>query len=183
MHELAKWDGFYVIVGSAAGALIGLQFVVMTLIAERPAPRAGDAGAAFGTPTIVHFSAVLLLSALLHAPWPTITPAAVLCGLIGLGGAAYVIVVARRMRRQERLPTGVRRLAVSSVAAAFGILDARAVLLCGCLSHARGAVWRRRHGAVIAVHRHPQRLGRRHLPRLCHQAENKLRAARRPDFR
>lgn len=101
MHELAKWDGFYVIVGSAAGALIGLQFVVMTLIAERPAPRAGDAGAAFGTPTIVHFSAVLLLSALLHAPWPKITPAAVLCDLIGLGGAAYVIIVARRMRRQD----------------------------------------------------------------------------------
>ncbi len=101
MSELAAWDGFYVIVGSAAGALIGLQFVVMTLIAERPAPRAGDAGAAFGTPTIVHFGAVLLLSALLHAPWPTIIPVAALCGVIGLGGGAYVIVVARRMRSQD----------------------------------------------------------------------------------
>ena len=30
MSELAKWDNFYVIVGSAAGALIGLQFVVLT---------------------------------------------------------------------------------------------------------------------------------------------------------
>lgn len=36
MPELAKWDSFYVIVGSAAGALIGLQFVVMTLIANEP---------------------------------------------------------------------------------------------------------------------------------------------------
>src|SRR6266568_2868587 len=36
MSELAEWDSFYVIVGSAAGALIGLQFVVMALIAERP---------------------------------------------------------------------------------------------------------------------------------------------------
>jgi hypothetical protein len=101
MSELAAWDGFYVIVGSAAGALIGLQFVVMTLIAERPALRAGDAGAAFGTPTIVHFSAALLLSALLHAPWPTIIPAAALCGVIGLSGGAYVIVVARRMLSQD----------------------------------------------------------------------------------
>jgi hypothetical protein len=101
MHELAKWDGFYVIVGSAAGALIGLQFVVMTLIAERPVLRAAEAGAAFGTPTIVHFGTTLLLSALLHAPWPTIIPAAVLCGLIGFGGAVYVIVVARRMRTQD----------------------------------------------------------------------------------
>lgn len=36
MSELARWGSFYVIVGSAAGALIGLQFVVLTLIAERP---------------------------------------------------------------------------------------------------------------------------------------------------
>jgi hypothetical protein len=42
MPELAAWDSFYVIVGSAAGALIGLQFVVMTLIVDRrryPPPR------------------------------------------------------------------------------------------------------------------------------------------------
>ena len=68
MSELTEWDSFYVIVGSAAGALIGLQFVVMTLIAERPKPAA-EAGAAFGTPTIVHFSIALLLSAVLRAPW------------------------------------------------------------------------------------------------------------------
>ena len=34
MSELAEWDSFYVIVGSAAGALIGLQFVVIRLIAK-----------------------------------------------------------------------------------------------------------------------------------------------------
>ena len=50
MPELAKWDGFYVIVGSAAGALIGLQFVVITLIAQTPAVRAPEAGAAFAVP-------------------------------------------------------------------------------------------------------------------------------------
>ena len=36
MSELIDWNSFYVIVGSSAGALIGLQFVVLTLIAERP---------------------------------------------------------------------------------------------------------------------------------------------------
>jgi hypothetical protein len=51
MAELAEWESFYVIVGSAAGTLIGLQFVVMTLIAERPPLRAREAGAAFATPT------------------------------------------------------------------------------------------------------------------------------------
>jgi hypothetical protein len=33
MTALAGWENFYVIVGSAAGALIGLEFVVVTLIA------------------------------------------------------------------------------------------------------------------------------------------------------
>jgi hypothetical protein len=33
---MSGWENFYVIVGSSAGALIGLQFVVMTLIATRP---------------------------------------------------------------------------------------------------------------------------------------------------
>ena len=100
MPEFAEWESFYLIVGSAAGALIGLQFVVMTLIAERPPIRAAEAGAAFATPTIVHFGAALLLSALVRAPWQTITPAAALWGLIGLSGIAYTAIVARRMRVQ-----------------------------------------------------------------------------------
>ena len=100
MTELARWDGFYSIVGSAAGALIGLQFVVLTLIAERPPVRAAEAGAAFGTPTVVHFSVALLLSALLRAPWESIILAAAIWGPIGLGGLVYTVVVLRRMRKQ-----------------------------------------------------------------------------------
>ena len=100
MSELTAWDSFYVIVGSAAGALIGLQFVVMTLIAERPPIRAAEAGAAFATPTIVHFSAALLLSALLRAPWQTITIPAALWGLMGSIGVVYAAIVARRMKKQ-----------------------------------------------------------------------------------
>jgi hypothetical protein len=100
MSEFAEWESFYVIVGSAAGALIGLQFVVLTLIAERPPLRAAEAGAAFATPTIVHFSTVLLVSALVRVPWQAIGPAAALWGLAGLSGIVYTAIVARRMRRQ-----------------------------------------------------------------------------------
>ena len=42
MTALDGWENFYVIVGSSAGALIGLQFVVLTLIAERPPLRAAE---------------------------------------------------------------------------------------------------------------------------------------------
>jgi hypothetical protein len=100
MREFAEWDTFYVIVGSAAAALIGLQFVVLTLIAERPPLRAADAGAAFGTPTIVHFAVALLLSALLRAPWQTITVVAVLWGIVGFSGIVYSLRVAWRIRQQ-----------------------------------------------------------------------------------
>jgi hypothetical protein len=100
MAEFAEWESFYVIVGAAAGALIGLQFVVLTLIAENPPPRAAEAGGAFVTPTIVHFSAVLLLSAGLRAPWHAITSMAAFWALVGLGGIAYCVIIARRMRTQ-----------------------------------------------------------------------------------
>ena len=72
MPESTEWDSFYVIIASAAGALIGLQFVVMTLIAEKPPKDAERASAAFATPPIVHFSASLLVSALMRAPWLSI---------------------------------------------------------------------------------------------------------------
>lgn len=80
--------------------MIGLQFVVMTLIRERPNIRP-EAGAAYGTPTIMHFSAVLLLSALIRAPWPTILPAASLCGTLGFCGVVYAILVIWRIRTQS----------------------------------------------------------------------------------
>jgi len=102
MTPLAGWENFYVIVGSSAGALIGLQFVVMALVADMPrTPAQAQAGHAFATPTIVHFGAVLMLSAALSAPWHSIGGAAVLWGLMGLGGVAYAIIVARRQRVQN----------------------------------------------------------------------------------
>jgi hypothetical protein len=100
MTATAGWENFYVIVGSSAGALIGLQFVVITLIADMPIAGVAQASSAFATPTIVHFGAVLLLSAILCAPWHWIGTAAVLWGLVGLTGIVYEVIVARRMRVQ-----------------------------------------------------------------------------------
>lgn len=101
MPELAKWDNFYVIVGSAAGALIGLQFVVLTLIAQRPSPNVAEGGAAFGSPTTVHFSSVLFLSALLQAPWGSICSVAFVWGALGFAGVVYSLIVIRRVWTQS----------------------------------------------------------------------------------
>lgn len=101
MTPLDGWDNFYVIVGSSAGALIGLQFVVIALIADIPRIRAdANASDAFGTPNVVHFGVALLLSALMVAPWPDLGVVAILWGCIGGIGIIYALVVGRRMRAQ-----------------------------------------------------------------------------------
>ncbi|MDP4176580.1 MAG: hypothetical protein Q8933_21555 [Bacteroidota bacterium] len=100
MPEFARWDSFYSIVGTAAGALIGLQFVVMTLIASNPPLRAADAGAAFSSPTVVHFGTALFLSALQRVPWPGVIFIAAHWGIIGAIGAVYSLIVVRRIKKQ-----------------------------------------------------------------------------------
>lgn len=101
MTALAAWQNFYVIVGSAAGALIGLQFVVITLIANRPVGAGqAQAGAAFASPTVVHFAAVLLLSGIMTAPWSQQSRVAIAWGIMGVAGIVYEFIVLRRMRMQ-----------------------------------------------------------------------------------
>jgi hypothetical protein len=98
---LAAWQNFYVIVGSSAGALTGLQFVVMALIADVRITRAtAQTSEAFSNPTIVHFGAVLLLSGILSAPWGGVRAPTLLCSVCGAAGFVYAIVVARRLRKQ-----------------------------------------------------------------------------------
>lgn len=97
--SIEGWDNFYVIVGSSAGALTGLQFVVIALIAElRQRSSTGHEIAAFGTPTVVHFCVALLVSATLSAPWTRLFAPAVIVGLTGLAGLVYAAIVIRRAR-------------------------------------------------------------------------------------
>jgi hypothetical protein len=105
---LIAWESFYVIVGSSGAALTGLQFVVIALIADartQGAARAQESSdqsiAAFGTPTIVHFCSVLLVSAILSAPWHGLSSVALTLGVCGLVGVVYGVIVVRRARRQS----------------------------------------------------------------------------------
>jgi hypothetical protein len=101
MPLLKEWESFYVIVGSSAAALTGLQFVAAALIADIDVPATASSVDAFATPTIVHFSGVLLISAALSAPWETMTPLAILLGIAGVAGMVYAMIIARRSRRQR----------------------------------------------------------------------------------
>ena len=107
MHDavafpLKEWETFYVIVGSTSGALIGLQFVVLTLIAGTGVGRTHkDSIAAFGSPNVVHFCSALLASAILSAPWAMLRHAGLAVFLCGLFGIAYGVVVLRRALKQS----------------------------------------------------------------------------------
>ena len=97
--RLSDWGSFYVIVGSSGGALIGIQFVVITLIAGMRR-RTEGAVAAFATPTVVHFAGALLVSAIMSAPWAALSRPALALATCGVIGIAYAVVVIRRARRQ-----------------------------------------------------------------------------------
>ncbi|MFZ0549293.1 MAG: hypothetical protein WAM21_00635 [Steroidobacteraceae bacterium] len=103
-HALAltDWQSFYTLVGSSAGALTGLTFVVITISAE----RGDDTGSAstrltgtrvFITPTAVHFSAALWLSALLCIPGQTAMTLGVLLAATGVAGLIYCAALVSRM--------------------------------------------------------------------------------------
>src|SRR3954464_12543019 len=95
-----NWENFYVIVGSSAAALTGLQFVVVALGAESSNIKPG-AVQAFATPTIVHFCNVLLISAILSAPWPVHSYAAVALIVLGFVGVGYTLLVIRKAKQQS----------------------------------------------------------------------------------
>ena len=97
---LAEWESFYVIIGGSAAALTGLMFVVIAVVADagpRAATPLGISG--FVTPTIIHFCAALLISAILSAPWPGHHFVQLALGLMGFGGILYTLAVWRRIRR------------------------------------------------------------------------------------
>ena len=130
-NVLAAWQSFYVIVGSSSAALTGLMFVVVTLLPDAQLAASGDSLSAFGTPTVVHFCAALAISAVLCAPWETLTQAGFAVGLVGLGGLGYVSVVTRRASRQtEYRPVFEDWLwHVMLTLAAYGIFVASSIAL------------------------------------------------------
>jgi hypothetical protein len=102
--SLSAWQNFYVIIGSSSGALVGLQFVVITLIASTHHRTDADSINAFATPTVVHFSTALTISAIMCAPLPslfTLSIALAVCGVVGLACACNVFRHARRQTRYK----------------------------------------------------------------------------------
>jgi hypothetical protein len=93
---LAGWENFYVIVGSSAGGLTGLTFVVIALIRE--VGKATLTGMrTFVTPTIVHFAGVLALAAFLSMPHQGVLTLSIGFGVGGIAGIVYGVIIAASM--------------------------------------------------------------------------------------
>lgn len=133
MSSLTAWGNFLVIVGSSAGALIGLTFVVITLSTQMPGRELGRGIGAFTTPTTVDFGTVLLICALLSAPWSSFLPPAVLLGVCGIAGLIYTFVIRRRQRTMETYDPVLEDILAYTIGpyAAYGALLVAAFLLPG----------------------------------------------------
>ena len=74
------WHEFYLLAGSAAAVLIGLIFVVVTLMSDRPRSSVLAGSRLYMGPVVLHVSFVLALSAAALAP--------------GIGGGEFALVAA-----------------------------------------------------------------------------------------
>jgi hypothetical protein len=99
---LKEWETFYVIVGSSAGALTGLMFVVVALAGDRVrSPGTGTGLAAYTTPSIFHFSIVMFVSALVVMPRHSLTSLGPVLDAAAIMGGMITVRALLRIRRIE----------------------------------------------------------------------------------
>lgn len=82
------WGEFYLLAGSAAAVLIGLIFVVVTLMQDRPRSSVQAGSKLYMGPVVLHVSAVLVLSAAALMPGITRGAFAGVAAVVALWGLA-----------------------------------------------------------------------------------------------
>jgi hypothetical protein len=101
------WENLYLLVGGAAGALIGIMFVVATLTAGLDPGRVSRGSQIYVTPIVFHFAVVMVVSvltAVLGLPPPTSGAVIALCAAVGI---AYTVTTTIRLLQldwEEQLP-------------------------------------------------------------------------------
>src|SRR6185437_9188981 len=91
---LEHWHEFYVLLGTAAAALVALQFVAASLGAGYLSFETAGASRTYMTPVIVHFSSVLFASAAGLIPWHAAMTFALVVGVAAAIGTIYSIHLA-----------------------------------------------------------------------------------------
>jgi F0F1-type ATP synthase assembly protein I len=138
--DLTSWSNFYIMIGGAAAALTGLMFVVITLVRDQDR-KTTDAGVAtFSTPTVAHFCAALLVSAILIAPWHSTIAVAILVAIVGVCGVAYTVRVMMRTKSLTSYSADAEDWAWYNIMpfVAYGVLLSGGAML---FAHARFALF------------------------------------------
>ena len=101
------WDSFYILIGGAAGALIGLMFVVATLTAGIEQSTASRGMRVYLSPVVFHFSVVLLISAIASIPHLALWVVSTSLGMLALAGIVYSAKITKNLfdnKWEEILP-------------------------------------------------------------------------------
>jgi hypothetical protein len=130
-----EWDSFFLLIGSAAGALIGLLFVVVTLTDRLDRTHAQRGAAVYMTPTVFHFAFVMLVSALAFTPNLSVKVTAFLLGAGAVIGVAYTTMVCLQFRAERIVPSEAPHW---SDVWCYGVVPLAIYL---CLLAASAAVW------------------------------------------
>lgn len=91
LEQLEGWHDFYVIMGSAAAGLTGLMFVVVTLGPRVISGRGSSGVRGFVTPTVVFFTTVLIISAVMATPALSLKLLRAIFFVGGVGGLIYLV--------------------------------------------------------------------------------------------
>ena len=89
LQAVHEWQNYYTLLGEVSATLTGLMFVAASLGARVIDDTAGPKVQTFMTPTVIYFSLVLLLSALMNAPVQTRLSLMILFAAAGVFGCGY----------------------------------------------------------------------------------------------
>jgi hypothetical protein len=98
---LDQWHDFYLLIGGAAGALIGLLFVVVSLTGGLETKSIERGQKLYMTPNLVHFGVVLGVGALAMAPGVPRSIGGGVVTILALSGLFYTALVGIGLKRGE----------------------------------------------------------------------------------
>ena len=98
---LHEWQNYYTLLGEVSATLTGLMFVAASLATRLIDNSSGPKVQTFMTPTVVYFSLVLLLSALMNVPVQTRLPLMAEFAVAGVFGCGYSLSHLPRLHRFE----------------------------------------------------------------------------------
>jgi hypothetical protein len=141
------WENFFYLIGSAAAALIGLMFVVITLAAGHEPRRVSRGAPVYVAPIVFHYAVVLVVSAISEVPglqpW-VVSVILAFCAIAGLGYSATTAVRLCRSGWDDPIPDwsdkcfygflpAITYVALVVAASAVWVVGRKAVLAIGAI--------------------------------------------------